>query len=328
MYRKEQIEHSPAVASVMKSFNRGVEGYSRKVGLRKQQQFISGGLEVQRPIMGGSMKRLIIIASLICVTGIHYRFTYSQGIPEEARKHFTRGIAASEMATSATDYKDAIKEFDMAKNLAPEWPDVYYNLGLLHEKTGNYEEAVLNLQMYLKLVPSSPEADQIREAIYKLEYKRDRINIRGIWKVDAKRMKGNCDPAEYMVIQGGMLSSFFAVEDIQIEIRSGSGGLEGRILSSKSRYGKLLPDGSYVPVGRDGDQVNINNMPMHTCAGEIDRKNCPWDAKFHLTQTSQDIMEGKVEIRGLAYQLDYRSGRARKGGPSGIGCNYELVLVR
>jgi lipoprotein NlpI len=69
--------------------------------------------------------------------------------------------------------------FEKVAQLAPQWPDVYYNLGLLLEKTGNYDDAIQNFRTYLQLAPASPDAHQVRETIYKLEYKRERSNIGG-----------------------------------------------------------------------------------------------------------------------------------------------------
>lgn len=57
-------------------------------------------------------------------------------VSEEAQRYFNRGMAAVEIAKSPDDYALAIKEFEKAIRLAPEWPDVYYNLGMVQEKAG------------------------------------------------------------------------------------------------------------------------------------------------------------------------------------------------
>jgi tetratricopeptide (TPR) repeat protein len=74
----------------------------------------------------------------------------AQNISDEAMHHFDRGQAAVEMAKSPTDYEDAIKEFEKAATLAPDWPDVYYNLGLIQEKLRKYDDAIKNLTKYLE----------------------------------------------------------------------------------------------------------------------------------------------------------------------------------
>ena len=93
---------------------------------------------------------------------------------EEARRHFDRGMAAVEMAKSPEDYAAAIEEFDQAAKLAPDWPDIYYNLGLVHEKAGNLSAAIINFQKYLQLAPNASDAETVKSLINKLGYRFDR----------------------------------------------------------------------------------------------------------------------------------------------------------
>ena len=99
----------------------------------------------------------------------------AQTIPEEARRHMARGQAAVEIAKSQDDYNAAIKEFQAASRLAPGWPDPWYSLALVQEKTGKLKEATGSLKEYLRLAPNAPNAVKIREHIYKLEYKAEQI---------------------------------------------------------------------------------------------------------------------------------------------------------
>jgi len=62
------------------------------------------------------------------------------------------------MAKSTADYEAAARKLEKAKQLAPQWQEVYHNLGMLYEKTGNYDGAIENFRGYLKLVPTSPSA--------------------------------------------------------------------------------------------------------------------------------------------------------------------------
>jgi tetratricopeptide (TPR) repeat protein len=93
----------------------------------------------------------------------------------EARRHMARGQAAVEMAKSPEDYEAAIREFQEAARLAPDWPDPYYNLGLVQEKAGKFMEAIASLKEYLRLAPNAPDAAKIQEQIYKLEYKAEQV---------------------------------------------------------------------------------------------------------------------------------------------------------
>ena len=253
---------------------------------------------------------------------------FSQTISEEAQRHFSRGIAAAEMAHSTAGYEDAIREFEKAKALAPNWPDVFYNLGLLLERTGDYDGAIQNFQKYLRLAPASADADQVRETIHKLEYKREWSNIEGIWRVDKSGLWDNiaCDPEGYMVVIGGMLGSKAVVEDIHLEIRKAAKGFEARVLNSKSRYGHLLPDGPYVSVGRDGEMVTIYDATIYTCDKKVDSRSCPWNADFILTQVSADTLEGTIKMSGYAYQIVFQTGR--RGHAVGLACDGKIVLRR
>jgi len=108
-----------------------------------------------------------------------------QTVPEEAKRFMARGVAAIEMAKSAGDYALAVKEFEQAARLAPDWPDVYYNLGSVQAKAGDLASAMKSYQRYLELAPKSPDAAKVRQEIFKLEYRQERIKkvaeLAGIW---------------------------------------------------------------------------------------------------------------------------------------------------
>lgn len=112
---------------------------------------------------------------VLAVSGLLLSTVSAQTIPEEARRHMARGQAAVEMAKTPEDYELAVKEFQKAQAMAPEWPDVYYNLGLIQEKSGKYRDAASSLRKYLQLAPESPNAAKIQEQIYKLEYKAEQV---------------------------------------------------------------------------------------------------------------------------------------------------------
>ena len=96
---------------------------------------------------------------------------WSAQVSEAAQRHFDRGMAAVEMAKTPDDYDAAIREFKQARDLAPDWPDVYYNLGLIQDKAGKYKDAVDSLRNYLRMSPNAPEAQTIRSMINRDEFK-------------------------------------------------------------------------------------------------------------------------------------------------------------
>src|SRR4030065_2875839 len=112
----------------------------------------------------GCLLGMVILLAWVSVT-------LAGTVSEEAQRYMAQGVAAVEMAKSSADYEDAISKFEKAKSLAPNWPDTYYNLGLVQEKAGKYGDAVTTLKQYLRLAPNAEDAAMVRSLITKLEYK-------------------------------------------------------------------------------------------------------------------------------------------------------------
>jgi len=106
--------------------------------------------------------------------------THADTVPEEAQRYMARGFAAVEMAKTPKDYERAVREFEQAAKLAPDWPDVCFNLGSVQAKAGNYGEAMRHYKRYLELAPNAPDAAKVREEIYKLEYRAEEQMVKGI----------------------------------------------------------------------------------------------------------------------------------------------------
>ena len=122
------------------------------------------------------VNRLVLPAAMtVCLLLLTQSVGYAGAVSEEARRHMARGMAAVEMAKSPEEYGSAMREFQEASRLAPDWPDPHYNLGLVQEKSGKFREAVASLKEYLRLAPDAPDASNIKELIYKLEYKAEQV---------------------------------------------------------------------------------------------------------------------------------------------------------
>jgi tetratricopeptide (TPR) repeat protein len=120
----------------------------------------------------GCLIAVVILLSWVSVT-------LADTVPEEAQRYMARGMAAVGMAETLNDYKRAVSEFEQAAKLAPNWPDVYFNLGSIQAKAGNYGEAMRHYKRYLELVPKAPDAAKVREEIYKLEYRaEEKVRVR------------------------------------------------------------------------------------------------------------------------------------------------------
>jgi len=108
----------------------------------------------------------LFVISMFTETGI-----FAQDIPEEAQKHLARGKAAVEMAKNPEDYKAAITEFQQAIQIAPTWGEPHYQLGLAYEKMEKYSDAIASLKRYVELAPDAENVKEVKELIYKLEFK-------------------------------------------------------------------------------------------------------------------------------------------------------------
>lgn len=92
-------------------------------------------------------------------------------VPEEARRYMGRGQAAVELAKTAEDFGRAAAEFQKAVRMAPWLADAYYNLGVVEEKAGRFDDAMRNFKLYLRTSPNASDAEQVRTRLYSLEYK-------------------------------------------------------------------------------------------------------------------------------------------------------------
>jgi len=95
-------------------------------------------------------------------------------IPEEARRYFFRGQAATKNAESVSDFHDAVMEYKRALLKAPWWADAYYNLALVQERTRQFDDAIKSFQFYLLAAPDADDARTVRDKIYELEYQQEK----------------------------------------------------------------------------------------------------------------------------------------------------------
>lgn len=158
------------------------------------------------------MKPAILITALILFFGIYVSF--AQNVSDEARRHFNRGVTAVETARSAADYENAVAEFEAAAKLAPDWADVFFNLGIVQEKLGKYEQAVVNLKRYLAIAPNAADNAAVKDLIVKTEYKLE-LNqkaiaqfrqITGVWSASYGQW---FDEYEFFTVGGEMKMNWF-----------------------------------------------------------------------------------------------------------------------
>lgn len=122
------------------------------------------------------MKKTILFLAAIFILFCGIASSHGrQAVSDEAKRHLDRGMAAMEMAKSPADQELAIKEFEQAVKLAPEWPEAYRQLALAQEKAEKYGDAAASLKQYLRLAPDASDAEAVKSLINKLEYKAENV---------------------------------------------------------------------------------------------------------------------------------------------------------
>jgi tetratricopeptide (TPR) repeat protein len=210
------------------------------------------------------MKKIIVLHTIVFILFFGIALSFGQTVSEEAKRHFDRGMAAVEMAKSPEDYKAAIKEFEQAARLAPDWPDVYYNLGMVQEKAEKYSDAIRSLKQYLRLAPNASDAETVKTLINKLEYKQDQeegvkrvyeMMTSGIYEkeeVDRKKLSGEGWESEL-----GLGPDRFGL--LLQNFRTVSGKMQARNQWSQMQYNYAVKYAGYPPpIPRKWEPVKVN----------------------------------------------------------------------
>ncbi|MCX5855729.1 MAG: tetratricopeptide repeat protein, partial [Deltaproteobacteria bacterium] len=79
-------------------------------------------------------------------------------VPESADRKYRIGILRAQQKR----YKEAIQEFEAALSEAPWLVDAYYNLGLVYDFSGDYQNALRSLKIFMKLAPNAPNIGAVK----------------------------------------------------------------------------------------------------------------------------------------------------------------------
>ena len=82
------------------------------------------------------MKNVLCLTAILSLASTT---TYAQdcNLNEDARHYFVRANAAVKEAKNDADYLNAVEEFKKALEYAPDCPDIYYNIGIMYDKSAN-----------------------------------------------------------------------------------------------------------------------------------------------------------------------------------------------
>ncbi|MCX7927025.1 MAG: hypothetical protein N2606_02690 [Candidatus Omnitrophica bacterium] len=123
------------------------------------------------------------------------------------QKYFDYAIDLLREASKREDFISAVDNFEKAKALSPNWPQIYYNLAILYSKLDYYQNAIDNLTKYRQLITEQglfQEEDVsklIEQNIQKkqmLEDIKKRKMIKGKWlllkKIPESKISGKLEP--------------------------------------------------------------------------------------------------------------------------------------
>ncbi len=166
---------------------------------------------------------------------------------QQAFQHFLRAQELYKLGR----YREAIARLEAAVKLDPDAADLWYNLGVVHEKLGDADEAIAAYERYLKLLGPDADAEElkrIRGFIQRLKGARTDLKDR-----EAKRMEHRFTPLTSTLAISCAISlaatgvfSYLALHDDRAarDFLVGSGGsLNGRAaLVNRARTEGVLAD--------------------------------------------------------------------------------------
>lgn len=123
----------------------------------------------------------LLLAMTIMLSALPLRA--QQEVPEAAKKHLLAGVAMIEKAEKPADFLGAIVEFESAAALAPEWPDIQYNLAKLAAETDRPAKATKAYRAYLALSPAASDRAAVEQELARMQQlmaQKRRIGLPGI----------------------------------------------------------------------------------------------------------------------------------------------------
>jgi tetratricopeptide (TPR) repeat protein len=96
-------------------------------------------------------------------------------VPEEYERYKVRAATALNDPSGPNGLQEAVAEYEKAAIAAPWLAEAYYNLAVTQRKAGMYDRAAQNLKFYLLAAPDIPDARTIRNQMYELEFKGEKM---------------------------------------------------------------------------------------------------------------------------------------------------------
>jgi tetratricopeptide (TPR) repeat protein len=224
-------------------------------------------------------------------------------IPEEAEKAFVKGAMFLEKAKDSTALELSISSFKQALLIAPWWPDAYYNLGIVLESAGRYDESIQNIKYYLLTNPSETDAKKAQRKIVEIEAEKELAQAEETAKKRAEEEKKAKEPHFE-----GTWEQQWANGKEQFKIsRDSFGNYTG---TKQSTYGST-PDDIFVLVNISVNGRNIRFTQIEW-AYDNNRNRQEWEVEFDLILSDDGEtlygkwvnhrLNGKVDVSQRTYQ--------------------------
>ncbi len=220
--------------------------------------------------------------------------------PEEARRHFVKGVTLQKDAVSVSDYELAVDAYKRALSIAPWWPEAYFNLAAAQEGAGKYAEAMDSLNLYLLSKPA--DARQAQDKLYALEAKAERAQaakreeakkptFEGVWMMYVNGQAANSKLRIEKYGDDWMVTEHY---DTSYSVRAKNAEVDGQRIRFQTSWG---PDNSDLITNQY--ELLLSN----------DGKSLEGRQET-LPQTSQQIRSmqerGIVDIPPTSYSMSYR----------------------
>ena len=237
-------------------------------------------------------------------------------IPESVMRSMVRAETKLKMGGTGS-YEAAAKEMEQAVLEAPWVADAYFNLGIVQEKAGKFNEAIQNLRLYLFAEPRSPNAAAIQAKTYELEVmkeEQDKIQaLQGTWYTEGSHFTWVLQVESKKIF----LQSGDNITSIQVE-------REGRSLNGFIQFGSYTPSYQSPPIG-----ISKKVETWYRCTRQAETEavsgTISEDGRSMVFNCQKQIYEEK--LKKVTAQVNYDPNRCE--GIALVGKEeYTLKLVR
>jgi tetratricopeptide (TPR) repeat protein len=210
-------------------------------------------------------------------------------LPTEAERRMARGEAAFKGSGSPADYKDAVKEFELATLAAPWYGDAYFNLGLAQDKTGDLDGALRSLKNAELALPGNKDVTTL---IYQVEYRKEKANspearaarekeeglrfVRSLegasfdcggWKTDEDEWKQD------IVVRDGKADAAMVLTWLHPKVKPGVNYARNAYVGFKGMW--FVPN----PVPLQGKTTSVRDGVWETRVSFVDERTLSWEVQ-------------------------------------------------